>query len=39
MLTKLPNTKIEFVPREENRAADRLANQAIKKFLKAQIKN
>ncbi len=39
MLAKLPNTKIEFVPREENRAADRLANQAIKKFLKAQIKN
>ena len=36
MLARLPNAKIEFVPREENRAADRLANQAIRKFLKSQ---
>ena len=36
MMRKLPNAKIEFVPREKNRAADRLANQAVKKFLKSQ---
>jgi ribonuclease HI len=39
MLASLPNAKIEFIPREENRAADRLANQAIKKFLKSQTEN
>jgi ribonuclease HI len=36
MLATLPNVKIEFFPREHNKAADRLAKQAIKKQLKRQ---
>jgi ribonuclease HI len=36
MLATLPDVKIEFFPREHNKAADRLAKQAIKKHLKRQ---
>lgn len=34
MLAELPDVKVEFRPRENNKIADRLAKQAIKKHLK-----
>ena len=35
LLAKLPKGKLEFIPREENCVADRLANWAIKNYLKS----
>ena len=35
LLTKLPLSKLELIPREENCEADRLANWAVKNYLKS----
>ena len=37
MFLAIPEAKLEFVPREENRNADLLANQAIRTHLKSQL--
>jgi len=36
MMSVMPKAKLELIPRAANRQADRLANQAIKRYLKAQ---
>ncbi len=39
MMAKFANARLEYIPREKNRAADRSANQAIKHYLKYNLKS